>query len=140
MRRPRRPKYPWSDFINGRARKEKGIKRVLDNAGDWTPRAQQIVLQLCAEREGEEMLGEDISKHVTDRIGMPPNHSNALGGLGNWYVMRGLVIEVFTERPDHMRKPSSHARRTPRYRLVHPRSAVPKKRRGDDDSMAAALV
>lgn len=132
----RRSVFDWRSYLQGEARKREGINRVLANAGEWTPKAQATVMRLCELRAGDEMTGEDISGNVLAERG-PPHHHNALGGLGNWYVTKGYVVQIGM-RP--MRKPTSHARQTPLYRLVHPRDAVPVPRKGKKGGSEGALV
>ena len=117
----------WKDLLKGRALRDRGVARALDHDPAWTAAAQKVVLHLCETQPGREMRGEEISAEILRSVGAPPDY-HALGGIGLWYVNQGLVVLI---KHEPMRLPRSHARSTPRYRLVNPRDAVPRARAGD---------
>ena len=96
------------DF-DGKARRDEGMERVLDNAGeDWRVGAERMVRAM----RGKEMTGEDI-RIMCSGSGIIPHHSNAWGGLVSGLVTRGVLKP--TGRYTSMRDPKSHARETKVY-------------------------
>jgi len=105
-----------------RARDE-GMNRASENAGLWNLRGQQLLVRLCERYAGYERSGEEINNRIVAEIGEPPNHPNAKSSLCGWGVQKGYLVDTGKPRVK-LKKTSSHSRKTPVYRLVHPQQAV----------------
>lgn len=99
--------------MDGESRRDAGIEQVLANAGKWSHRARDLILDDDS-LTGQSMTGEDIRFFVKERIG-EPHHHNAWGGLIMGLVKRKRLVLVEWVK---MRDPRSHARMTPRYEVV----------------------
>jgi len=112
--------------------RDEGMGRAEKHAGLWSVHAHQLMTAICERWPGNERTGEAIGDYIVEKLGPPPNHNNAIGSLIGWGVMKGYLVE--TDKPRvKLQKPTSHSRKTPIYRLVHPRDAIsiPRTRRRD---------
>lgn len=91
--------------------RDEAFVRVQGNSGTWFERAIDAVARLPL----GEMTGEDIRRRVVQSIDEEPHHHNAWGALINQAIKRGYIFD--TGETTNMKKKSSHARRTPVYRI-----------------------
>ena len=94
----------------GRALRDEGMARVMDNAGPlWRDRAIAMLREFC--RHHSTFIGEDFRIWATLR-GLPvPHHPNAYGGLLSGATKQGICS--ITNQNRTMNMPKSHARRSP---------------------------
>lgn len=97
------------DLFEARAARDEGMAEVT------RPKFAALYLQYCTTLEhGLLVTGEDITRACQDQ-GIFPHHHNAWGAAANAAVRKGLLIDTGERRP--MRLRTSHARKTPLYRV-----------------------
>lgn len=116
------PQQPDMFGGDGRARRDDGIKQVLDHVGpNWRHAYAVTVVHWFARLPtGSEFNGEDLRRHALPIIG-EPHHPNAWGGqastmLREW-LGAGRIIQVGTSVS---RSANNHAHVYRRYRKVAP--------------------
>lgn len=91
--------------------RDQGIERVTRS--NWMLEAVET-LQRHREELPSLFIGEDIRELILCYI-EAPHHPNAWGALTRYLVVLKMIVQ--TGRIVKMRTPSSHARRSPEYRL-----------------------
>ena len=103
---------PLFDAHASQAAKKQVLDAVLNKAG---PSFAEAATALIRERlAGKEVLAEDM-RSLCEEAGITPHHHNAWGSLTCQLVRAGVLQE--TGRLAKSRKPSSHARRQPVWRV-----------------------
>ena len=100
------------DLFGSKSARDEGMDLVGGNAGTFMLDGLHAIADLPS---GALVTGEDIRQRLTE-LGIAPHHHNAWGTLIMWAVKRQLLHP--TGRYLHMRDITSHARRTPEYRLT----------------------
>lgn len=92
--------------------RDEALERVAENAGeDFMTRALDLIERLP---RGTTATGEEI-RHRVAAAGIEPHHANAWGALISQAVRLKLMTPTGVWRA--MKKPSSHARKTPVYMI-----------------------
>ncbi len=94
-----------------RRRRDEGIDRVENKGPAFTERVRELVGTLPA---GLEISGEDIRLRC-EEAGIRPHHHNAWGAAIMSCVRRSLIVR--TGELVNCKRPESHARANPRYRV-----------------------
>ena len=97
----------------GRTHRDEALERVSRTA--FTAAVKDVVESMS----GQRVTGEDIRVECACR-GVVPHHPNAWGAAINSMVRKNLLI--FDNEYKQMKSASSHARKTPVYRVVEEES------------------
>ena len=89
------------DLDAGRALREEGIKRVVDNSADWQVYARAVLATLAV--TGVAFSTDDFH----EKLKFQPHHHNSIGGVFRWARFNGLIDKVGTKESE---RPSAHAR------------------------------
>ena len=98
--------------VTGDSERDKYLAQVIENSGGW---AKLAVTMVGSHNPEKEYTGEDFRTSVEEHIGKP-HHSNAWGSVINTALRKGLIEATGEYRK--MKAISSHARKTPVYRVV----------------------
>jgi hypothetical protein len=99
------------ELFKGRAARDEGMERVLENTGAWKRRARLVYHSLDWD---EPLTSEDINFAIIKRIG-EPHKPHAWGALTRWAIDNGLIKKVGLGQ---MRNVRSHAHNTPTYKRL----------------------
>lgn len=92
--------------------RDAGIKRVLENSGDYKEKANRALSRLVP---GRTYIGEEIRQVIEPVIG-PAHTPHFWGAWINGLVRKGLLVKTGLRRP--MKTTKSHGRMTDVYRYV----------------------
>lgn len=98
------------DLFEAADARDRALKKVADNAGDFMGRGLKAIMALPADWRG---TGEELRLYLAG-LGIEPHHHNAWGALIRTAVVSRLLRP--TGEYVSMKTVKSHARRTPVYR------------------------
>ena len=103
------------DLDAGRAGRDEGMERALEDEEDWAQAVMELIIKLPFGWHG---IAEDIRIMAHD-AGIPRPHSHKCwGGLTSRAIKGGWLRPTGALKP--MRLPDSHARKSPEYIRVNP--------------------
>lgn len=100
--------------MNGHTARAEAINGMLRNAEGWMAKILPDVIKFLKKKRGKKITGEDIT-NIANKAGGQPHHPNVYGGLFHKLVLSELL--TFTGDWKHMEKVSSHARKTPVWKV-----------------------
>lgn len=109
------PRDRVADLAAGQAAADAGSALALDAAEHWKIVANEVLDELI--EKGEEFTADDIA----DRVGIPADHPNAMGGLFSAASKQLRIVPVRTTKAT---RKESHARRVCVWKKSDPDAAA----------------
>lgn len=95
---------PERSLEAGRTERDEGLRVVRDHTPEtWAERFDECALRFAAMANGRR---EFTSEDVTEIVGQPPNHPNAVGARMNALAKRGLIVKTGYRQAE---RPNQHA-------------------------------